>query len=69
LIVTEVPLGTLTTRVPLVVVKSSVPTFTSMVAFPLVTAAGTGGALVGVGLSASAVVAVPDTVVALDEFL
>jgi len=66
---TAVPFGTLTTRVPLVVVKSSVPTFTSMVAFPFVMAAGTGGALVGVGLSSPAVVAVPDALVVLAEFL
>jgi hypothetical protein len=60
LIVTEVPFGTLTTLVPPLVVKSSVPTVTSIVALPSVTVAGTGGPLVGVGSSAMVVAVVPD---------
>jgi hypothetical protein len=61
LIVTEVPFGTLTTLVPPVVVKSSVPTVTSIVALPSVTVSGSGGPLVGVG-SSSTVVAEPAAV-------
>src|SRR5262249_48314961 len=57
--VIEVSLGTLTTRLPPVVVKSSVPTLTSIVVLPSVTVAGTGGPLVGVGVSSSTVVAGP----------